>query len=68
MEAMLEQLDAIERDLSAGRRAQAIRTLERLREHVDGCGIVAQGDDWITDCPAQQHIRGLIDLLVANLG
>lgn len=68
MEAMLQQLDAIERDLAAGRRAQAIRTLERLREHVDGCGVVAQGDDWITDCPAQQHIRGLIDLLLANLG
>jgi hypothetical protein len=68
MEAMLVQLDAIERDVAEGRRKQAIQTLGNLRTRVDGCGTDADGNDWIADCPAQQHIRSLIDLLVANLG
>jgi Bacterial TSP3 repeat len=66
--AMLTQLDAIEIDIANGRRRQAIQKLGRLRTNVNGCGAAADANDWIVDCVAQQEIRGLIDLLLANLG
>ena len=42
--------------------------LENIREHVDGCGAEADGDDWIRTCSEQVQVRELVDLLIANLG
>jgi hypothetical protein len=65
--AMLEQLRAVERHVGAGQIRQAIRKLEALRRRIDGCGVKASPNDWITDCVAQQTIRALVDLLILNL-
>jgi hypothetical protein len=64
---MRSMLDSIERLVAADDIAQAIRSLEKLREHVDGCGAIPGPNDWIVDCQAQTQIRGFINLLVANL-
>jgi nucleoside-specific outer membrane channel protein Tsx len=66
--AMTSILGAIEDDIAAGDIAEAIRKLENLRRHVDGCGTVPGNDDWITDCAVQVDVRNLIDTLIANLG
>ena len=46
---------------------EAVKELQKLRERVDGCGAVADQNDWIIDCTAQAQIRGFIDLLITNL-
>lgn len=65
--ALLAQLDTIELNIAAGDFASALRQLRLLREHIDGCGTVADGTDWIVDCQEQTRIRGLIDLLISAL-
>jgi hypothetical protein len=65
--AMHAQLEQVERHVAAGRYQQAIRSLDTLRQHLDGCGSAAFGDDWIVDCTAQLQIRALIDQLRTNL-
>ncbi len=65
--AMLSQLDNIEKQIAKGQIDQAIKELQKLRTRNDGCGAVADQDDWIIDCTIQTEIRGFIDLLIANL-
>jgi hypothetical protein len=65
--ALLQQLENIERTVARGQIDQAIHHLENLRMHLDGCGATADGNDWIVDCDAQILIRDLLDLLIANL-
>ena len=65
--AMVVQLDGIESSLARGDTRKAIDGLLSLRRRVDGCGATADRNDWITDCTAQTEIRGLVDLLLANL-
>ncbi len=65
--AILALLDAVEVNVASGRIAQAIADLQVLRGRVDGCGAAADGNDWIVSCPAQVTVRGLVDLLIANL-
>jgi len=65
--AIAALLDQVEHFARQGNLAKALAHLENLRTHVDGCGLVADRDDWIVDCAAQQEIRALIDLLAANL-
>jgi hypothetical protein len=65
--AILAILDNVERDVAAGRDAQAIRSLEQLRTRLDGCGTTADANDWITDCASQILVRDLVDVLIANL-
>ncbi|MEX0863255.1 MAG: hypothetical protein WD269_00095, partial [Acidimicrobiia bacterium] len=65
--ALLQQLENIERTVARGQIDQAIHHLENLRMHLDGCGAIADGNDWIVDCDAQILIRDLLDLLIANL-
>ena len=66
--SMLAILNGIERRIARGLITQAIKELQRLRTRVDGCGAVADVNDWIVDCAAQTGIRELIDLLITNLG
>jgi len=47
--------------------AEAIRKLKNLRRRIDGCGMSPHPNDWIVDCTAQNEIRELIDLYLANL-
>jgi uncharacterized delta-60 repeat protein len=63
----LNRLDAIEQLIAAGDVDQAQSELENLRRKVDGCGTVADTNDWIVDCEGQQRVRALIDELLANL-
>lgn len=57
-----------EKSIDKGHTDQAIRKLDNLRGHVDGCGVTADRNDWIEDCDAQRCVRELIDLLITNLG
>jgi hypothetical protein len=65
--AMQSILDDVESAIAGGDVDEAIRKLENLRRHVDGCGAAADNNDWITDCAAQLQVRDLIDALIANL-
>lgn len=65
--ATLSRLDDIEQEIVDGDEDGAIRHLENLRRRMDGCGAVAEKNDWIVDCAAQLEIRALIDLVIADL-
>jgi hypothetical protein len=65
--AMLAHLDNVEHQVAIGHVDQALTMLHNLRKHIDGCGASADNNDWIVDCPAQLHVRGLLDLLIDNL-
>ena len=66
--ALVKQLDNTEELIAAGDVQGALDSLETLYKHIDGCGSTADNNDWIVDCTAQEEVRGLIDLLVENLG
>lgn len=66
-EAMVARLDGVESILLGGQTAAAIRQLENIRRHVDGCGAAPDSNDWLVSCQAQLEIRALIDLLTSNL-
>jgi hypothetical protein len=67
--AILAVLDAIELAILDRNNAKAIRKLQNLRRRLDGCetGPIAERNDWIIDCAAQNMVRDLIDTLIANL-
>jgi hypothetical protein len=65
--ALLSNLDEAETILLDGNTASAVKKLQTVRKHVDGCGAQADGDDWIKTCSAQVQVRALVDLLIANL-
>jgi hypothetical protein len=65
--AMTAHLDDIERYIAVDDRVTALAKLRALRTHLDGCGVVADANDWIVNCRAQIDVRSLIDLLIANL-
>lgn len=65
--AMLSILEDIEEAVATGDIAEAIRKLTNLRRRIDGCGISPDHNDWIVDCTAQNEIRQLVDLYIANL-
>jgi hypothetical protein len=66
--AMQSRLADIQADIADGDVEQAIRQLENLRRHVDGCGSTADGNDWVIDCAAQLSVRHLIDTMITSLG
>jgi hypothetical protein len=66
--ALLSNLDEVETILLAGNTASAVKKLENVRKHLDGCGTQADGDDWIKSCSSQLQVRDLVDLLIGNLG
>lgn len=49
-------------DLTSGR-----FVLDEIRAHLDGCGALADGDDWLVDCDSQREIRAAVDIVHANL-
>lgn len=65
--AVLSRLSDIEQDITDGDIAGAIRALQNLQRHVDGCPPSADRNDWITNCPAQIEIWGLIEALIITL-
>jgi uncharacterized delta-60 repeat protein len=52
---------------STGDSVSATTALVDLRGHIDGCGSVADANDWITDCTSQLKVRTLVDQIVAKL-
>ena len=40
----------------------ALRLLDSLDAHVDGCGTEPDRDDWIVDCASQSGFRELLSL------
>ena len=66
-QAMLARLAAVEKRIDKDQVDQAIRELQHLRRHVDGCGSAPDGNDWIVDCAVQLQVRQLLDLFIANL-
>jgi hypothetical protein len=65
--AMLRILEGVEARTARGQIGKAISELRNLRKRVDGCGLVADVNDWVVDCAAQVQIRMLLDLLIENL-
>ncbi|UCH24785.1 MAG: cadherin-like domain-containing protein, partial [Trueperaceae bacterium] len=65
---MLESVDAIQGFIESLRIDKAKAEAEDLRERVDGCESADEpdGDDWVTDCTAQNTLRTLIDELLAD--
>jgi hypothetical protein len=66
--ALLSNLDEVEAILLDGKTPSAIKKLQNVRKHLDGCGTQPDGDDWIQDCSSQTAVRELVDLLIGNLG
>ena len=65
--AALAFVDSAGRHIEHGQIAQAIHQLQTLRGRLDGCGVAPDGNDWVSDCAVQSELRGLVDLLIANL-
>lgn len=65
--AIVQELDVIEAQITAGLADSALAGLNSLTSRMDGCGTAADGTDWIVDCAAQQRVRGLIDQLIGKL-
>jgi len=65
--AITSALDQVEAAVRDGDTATALSRLRSLRHHLDGCGTVADRNDWVSDCSDQLEIRALVDLLIANL-
>jgi hypothetical protein len=62
------RLDAIQQAIGDGRVNPAAHMLRALRMRLDGCGVRADGDDWVVDCAYQTAIRSAIDTLLASFG
>ncbi len=68
--AILAHLDAIAHQVLLGHTDVALKMLDNLRKHVDGCesGPEPDNDDWIINCTDQLAVLAMIDFLIANLG
>jgi len=66
--AALSNLDDIEALLKQNKVAKALQALQGLRKRFDGCGMQPDNNDWALVCGSQLTIRGVIDLLISNLG
>jgi hypothetical protein len=60
------RVNDIERSIAAGNTVAAVHMLRNLRMRTDGCGAVADGDDWIVDCKCQSEVLTPIDSLIAK--
>jgi hypothetical protein len=65
--AMLNLLADAESLLRKGNLHPALDKLGTLRVRIDGCGAVADKNDWIIDCSYQSEVRMLLDILIDNL-
>lgn len=59
-------LGSAHRATASGLVSVAVRNLQNLRVHLDGCLPLADATDWIVDCAAQLRVREVLDLLVGN--
>ncbi len=66
-QAILDQLEKINKMVAGGEFGPAAGELKGLRTYVDGCGSSPDGDDWLTDCTEQIKLQTYIDILMANL-
>jgi hypothetical protein len=64
---LLNDAEALLLKGSKGNRKAALDKLMTLRSRIDGCGAVADGNDWIIDCTIQTEVRMLVDLLIGNV-
>jgi uncharacterized delta-60 repeat protein len=64
---MVSELTQAQAEVASGDGASARNRLVILRTRVDGCGTAPAADDWITACPAQTQVRGLIDQVMAKI-
>ena len=63
-------LDAVEAQLLAGDKADALVKLANLRKKVDGCSSAAgkaDKDDWVLPCTSQLALRADLDLLTTDV-
>jgi uncharacterized delta-60 repeat protein len=65
--AIVKVLNDVEELVAAGDTEGALDKLATLHKHLDGCGSIADKNDWIADCTAQSGVRALVELLMANL-
>ena len=65
-QAMISQLEAIERYFLSGDIKKAIKELQKLRLRVNGCPPQMDKNDWIISCDEQIRVRNLIDTIIAN--
>lgn len=65
--AMQARLEGIEAIITTGDAAAAVAALHDLRRRVDGCGVAADLNDWITHCPSQLTVRAMIDAMIVAL-
>ncbi|MDO8614707.1 MAG: hypothetical protein Q7T33_03085 [Dehalococcoidia bacterium] len=64
---ILAALDQVEATVTAGQIANAITQLQSLRQHLNGCPLAPDADDWIIDCTAQTKVRVLVDEVTSKL-
>jgi hypothetical protein len=70
-QALLSQLDIVERKVEDQKFDDAGKALNDLLKHLDGCASAdgtPDSNDWITGCAEQTRIRSLIDALIADIG
>jgi hypothetical protein len=67
-EALLSQLDVIERLVAGGFDDLAVARIALVTARMDGCGVGPDRDDWIVDCTAQFEVRSFLELLARNIG
>jgi hypothetical protein len=65
--AMLNLLADAQSLLRKGNLRPALDKLGTLRGRIDGCGAVADKNDWILNCSYQSEVRMLLDILIDNL-
>lgn len=60
-------LDKAEHYEAIGDFTSAKLALDAMRSYVDGCGAVADADDWLVWCPSQTELRAAVDAVRAHL-
>lgn len=63
--ALTALLSTAERQATVGKPDMARKTLEKLLQHLDGCGSSADNNDWVTSCSAQIDLRLLVEAQMA---
>lgn len=65
---LAQMMADVEAEVLRDDHASALRTLERLRENLDGCGARADANDLVIDCVAQRALRNEVDKRLTDLG
>lgn len=65
---ILARFDAVEADLAANKRVDAVAKLVALRGVMNGCGVAPDGNDLLATCLAQYKVRVLLEQIIYKLG